>query len=163
MTTADLRLNTINVYKKYQKEGVEYFSQPKSHADKISMWIVALVVLLVFVGNAILMLTGDIDVQCKDTSFIINATYWTDIMADYSEIDAVTYRSDLDIGEWTNGFGSAKLSIGTFQNEEFGSCTLYAYKDARAFIVLTIDGKTLVIGMSDAKKQKIFLIRSCKN
>ena len=37
---------------------------------------------------------------------MINATYWSDIMADYSEIDAVTYRSDLDIGERTNGFGS---------------------------------------------------------
>lgn len=83
---------------------------------------------------------------------MINATYRTDIMADYSEIDAVTYRSDLDIGERTNGFGFAKLSIGTFQNEEFGSCTVYAYKDAKEFIVLTIDGKTLVIGMSDAKK-----------
>ena len=85
---------------------------------------------------------------------MINATYWTDIMADYSEIDAVTYRSDLDIGEWTNGFGSAKLSIGTFQNEEFGSCTVCAYKDAKEFIVLTIDGKTLVIGMSDAKNKR---------
>ncbi len=74
-------------------------------------------------------------------------------MADYSEIDAVAYRSDLDIAERTNGFGSAKLSIGTFQNEEFGSYTLYAYKDAKEFIVLTIDRKTLVIGMSDAKKR----------
>ena len=83
----------------------------------------------------------------------INATYRTDIMADYSEIDAVAYRSDLDIAERTNGFGSAKLSIGTFQNEEFGSYTLYAYKDAKEFIVLTIDRKTLVIGMSDAKKR----------
>lgn len=128
LTTADLMFNTINVYKKYQKEGVEYFSQPKSHADKISMWIVAVVVLLVFVGNAILIFTGDIDVQCKDTSFMINATYRTDIMADYSEIDAVSYRSDLDIGERTNGFGSAKLSMGTFQNEEFGSCTVYHIK-----------------------------------
>ena len=87
---------------------------------------------------------------------MINATYRTDIMADYSEIDAVTYRSDLDIGERTNGFGFAKLSIGTFQNEEFGSCTVYAYKDAKEFIVLTIDGKTLVIGMSDAKNKRYF-------
>ena len=62
---------------------------------------------------------------------MINATYRTDIMADYSEIDAVAYRSVLDIGERTNGFGSAKLSIGTLQNEEFGSCTVYAYKDAK--------------------------------
>lgn len=70
----------------------------------------------------------------KDTSFMINATYRTDIMADYSEIDAVAYRSDLDIGERTNGFGSAKLSMGTFQNEEFGSCTVYHIKMPKSLL-----------------------------
>mgnify|MGYP006946276043 FL=1 len=48
----------------------------------------------------------------------------------------------------TNGFGSARLSMGIFQNDEFGSYTLYAYTGAKEFIVLTSETRTLVIGMS---------------
>ena len=97
------------------------------------------------------MFTGNIEVNCEDTSFKINATYWTDIEVNYSDIDTIEYRKDLDVGVRTNGFGSTRLSMGIFQNEEFGSYILYAYTGAKAFIVLTSDGETLVIGMKDAE------------
>ena len=42
--------------------------------------------------------------------------------------------------------------MGIFQNDEFGSYTLYSYTGAKEHIVLTSDGETLVIGMSDAKE-----------
>ena len=94
------------------------------------------------------MFTGNIEVHCEDTSFTINATYWTDLEIDYSEIDTIEYRKNLDVGVRTNGFGSARLSMGIFQNDEFGSYTLYAYTGAKEFIVLTSETRTLVIGMS---------------
>ncbi len=59
----------------------------------------------------------------------------------------MTYRSSLDVGERTVGVGSARLSVGSFQNDEFGSYTLYAYKDSTGYIVLTSSEKTIVIGM----------------
>ena len=50
-----------------------------------------------------------------------------------------------------------------FQNDEFGSYTLYAYTDAKAFLVLTSDGKILVIGMKDEKDtQTIYQVISEK-
>ena len=97
------------------------------------------------------MFTGNIEVHCEDTSFTIDATYWTDLEVDYSEIDSIEYRKDLDVGVRTSGFGSARLSMGIFQNNEFGSYTLYAYTGAKEFIVLTSGTKTLVIGMSEAE------------
>lgn len=97
------------------------------------------------------MFTGNIEVHCEDTSFTINATYWSDLEIDYSEVDTIEYRKDLDVGVRTNGFGSARLLMGIFQNDEFGSYTLYAYTGAKEFVVLTSGTKTLVIGMNDVE------------
>lgn len=99
-----------------------------------------------------MMFTGNIEVKCEDTALTINATYWTDVEINYSEIETVEYRKDLDVGVRTSGFGSPRLSMGIFQNDEFGSYTLYSYTGAKEHIVLTSDGETLVIGMSDAKE-----------
>ena len=49
----------------------------------------------------------------------------------------------------TFGFGSAKLSMGTFQNEEFGQYTLYAYNACQSAIVLRSGEKVLVITGKD--------------
>ncbi len=100
------------------------------------------------------MFTGDIEVHCDDTSLRIEAAYWADTEIEYSEIDSLVYRDGFDTGVRTNGFGSPRLSMGTFQNNEFGSYTLYAYTGAEEYIVLEIGEKTLVIGMKDADKTK---------
>ncbi len=138
------------IYKKHQKEGIAYVATPSSKAEKIAIRITAVIVPIILVGVAILMFTGGIKVQCEDTSFRIEASYWADVEIDYSEIDSLVYRDNFDTGERTNGFGSPRLSMGTFQNDEFGSYTLYAYTGAEEYIVLEIGKKTLVIGMRDA-------------
>ena len=56
-----------------------------------------------------------------------------------------------NVGVRTNGFGSARLLMGIFQNDEFGFYTLYAYTGAKEFVVLTSGTKTLVIGMNDVE------------
>lgn len=139
------------IYRQHQKQGIEYSVPPKSKAEKITLRISAVVVTVILIGAAVSMFTGNIDVHCEDNSFNINASYWTDIEINYSEIDSIEYRIELDTGVRTNGFGSARLAMGTFQNKEFGSYTLYAYTGAEEYIVLTSKGKTLVIGLLDAK------------
>lgn len=139
------------IYKQHQKEGIVYTTPPRSKAEKIAVKISAIIVPIILIGIAVLMFTGNIEVRCKDTLFTIDATYWTDLEIDYSEIDSIEYRKDLDVGIRKNGFGSARLLIGIFQNDEFGSYTLYAYTGAKEFIVLTSGTKTLVIGMSEAE------------
>ena len=105
----------------------------------------------------ILMFTGSITVECQDTSFSVDSTYWTEFTVEYSEIDTIEYRKDLNIGGRTSGFASARLSLGIFQNEEFGTYTLYAYAGAEEYIVLTSGNKTLVIGMRNpAETQAIY-------
>lgn len=148
---------SYSIYKKHKKEGVEYVAPPKSKAEKIAVRITAVIVPVIIIGTAILMFTGNIEVQCGDTAFQINADYWTDLTVQYSEIDTVSYRKDLDTGIRTNGFGSARLAMGIFQNDEFGLYTLYAYTGAEEFIVMTSGDKTLVIGMKAPNEtQKIY-------
>lgn len=143
---------SYSIYKRHQKEGIVYSAPEKSKAEKIAARISAVVVPLLLIGVAVLMVTGNITVACEDTSFTINATYWTDLTVDYSEIDTIEYRKDLDPGLRTSGFASARLSMGIFQNDEFGSYTLYAYTGAEEYIVLTSGEKTLVIGLADAEE-----------
>ena len=139
------------IYRQHQKEGIAYVTSPRSNGEKITIRISAVILPIILIGTAILMFTGNIVVHCEDTSLKINATYWTDLAVDYSEMDAIAYRKDLDVGVRTNGFSSVRLSMGIFQNEEFGSYTLYAYTGAKEFVVLTSGEKTLVIGMRDTK------------
>ncbi|MDY3303723.1 MAG: SdpI family protein [Clostridia bacterium] len=143
---------SYSIYKQHQKEGIIYDAAPRSGAEKIAVRITAIIVPIIFVVVAILMFTGSIEVKCKDTALTINATYWTDLKIDYSEIDTIEYRKDLDVGVRTSGFGSPRLSMGIFKNDEFGSYTLYSYTGAKEHIVLTSGEKTLVIGMSDTKE-----------
>ena len=105
-------------------------------------------------GTALLLFTGSMEASCGDTALTIHATWWADLSLSYSEIDTIEYRSNLDTGMRTNGFGSARFSLGTFCNDEFGSYTLYAYTKASEFVVLTADGKTLVIGMDEPERTR---------
>ncbi len=148
---------SYSIYKKHQKEGLEYVAPPNSKSEKIIVVITAVVVPVIIIGTAILMFTGNIEVQCDDIAFQINADYFRDLKVQYSEIDTVSYREDFDTGIRTNGFGSARLLMGSFQNDEFSSYTLYAYTGAEEFIVMTSGNKTLVIGMKDSNEtQKIY-------
>lgn len=139
------------IYKQHQKEGISYTTPPRSKTEMIAVKITAVIVPVILIGIAVLMFTGKVDVDCEDTSFSIDTTYWTDLKIAYSEIDTIEYRKDLNLGIRTYGFASARLLTGIFQNDEFESYTLYSYTNAKGFIVLTSGAKTLVIGMRDAE------------
>lgn len=143
-------LYSHSIYKRHRRAGIVYAAPSKSKAEKTAAKIAVAALIIVLIGTAMLLFTGDIAVHCDETSFRIEASYWLDLELDYSQIEKIEYRRDLDTGMRTNGFGSARLSMGIFQNEEFGAYRLYAYTGAKAFVVLTAEDKTLVIGMKDA-------------
>lgn len=148
---------SYSIYKKHKKEGIKYDVPPKSKSEKIASIITVIIVSAIMIGTAILMFTGNIEVRCGETDLRINADYWRDVKVQYSEIDTVSYREDLNIGIRSNGFGSARLSMGIFQNDEFGYYTLYAYTGAEEFMVISSGDKILVIGMKDPHEtQKIY-------
>lgn len=148
---------SYRIYRKHRAAGVEYTAAPKSKIEKNVQKIMAVVGPLILVGVAVVMFTGKVEVRCDDTAFTVNATYWTELQVEYTGIDTVEYREPLDVGVRTNGFASARLSLGVFQNDEFGNYTLYSYTGAKGFVVLTSKDKTLVIGLKDpAQTQALY-------
>lgn len=142
-------------HRKQLKEGTATITPiPKSKADKIVIIVIMplVAVCLVFVG--LLTYTGDINVNYKDDSFTIEASFWSDLTVDYDAIESIEYREYDDPGSRTNGLGGAKLLAGAFRNEEFGNYTRYSYVGCDACVVLSVDGKTLVINGADSESTR---------
>ena len=140
--------------KQKDKEDVEFTAITKNKTTGritiISMIFVA--VILIFVG--FLMFTGDINMEYNENSFVINASYWSDITVDYAAIESVEYRTKDDVGIRVSGLGSARLLAGAFENDEFGSYTRYSYISCNSCVVLNVEGKILIINGLDDKSTK---------
>ncbi|MBQ2910693.1 MAG: SdpI family protein, partial [Clostridia bacterium] len=108
---------------------------------KFSM--VGIAAVLVFV--VVIMFAGDIEYEMNDESFEIKADFYEDLTVRYDFIENIEYVEDFRTGIRTMGFGSARLSMGQFANDELGKYTLYAYTGADSHIVMENNGKYLVI------------------
>ena len=125
--------------------------------------IIFTVVVLVFVG--LILTTGNIKMQYGEKSFTIQASYWMDQEVNYEKIDSIEYRDEKISGSRTGGFGSFRLLMGSFKNEEFGNYTRYTYKNCDAGIVLIVNGKELVIsGRNQEETRTIYeeLLKRCE-
>ena len=144
---------SYKLYKKHLREGVatkEEYKAPLTKVEKTVLWILMPVVLALLVFSVVSCFTGDIAVQLGEDSFTIEASYYEDLHLSYADIDSVEYRTADDPGERVSGFGTPRLLMGWFRNEEFGNYTRYSYTKTDACVVIRSDDKTLVIGLADA-------------
>lgn len=117
--------------------------------------IISLIITAVVLGAAaVLLFTGNVNVQYGEDSFTVKAAYWSDIDVSYDLIDSIEYRDEFDGGTRTNGFGSPRLLLGTFRNDEFGYYTRYTYTEDNGYVVLSVDGKMLVLSGVDEDATK---------
>lgn len=145
---------SYSIYKKHKAEGVEYEPVFNKKSDKVAIWITAIFVPLILIGTTVLLFTGNIEVAFTDTDFKIVASYAEDITVSYGEVDSVEYRESFDIGIREFGFGSPRLSTGTFKNAEFGRYSLYAYTQGQGAVVLKNGDSVLVIVAKTAEETK---------
>lgn len=136
---------SYSIYKKHKAEGVEYEPVFDKKGDKLAIWISAVMVPLILVAVAVVMFTGNIEVYYSETDFQIVASYMDDLTVHYKEVETIEYRESFDVGVRDMGFGSPRLSAGTFKNEEFGRYTLYAYTGGKGAVVLKKGDDVLVI------------------
>ena len=152
----------IYSYRYYQKQkregtwvinGVEYEKEAVKLANKISLTV--LIPILVFIG--MLMFTGNIHYKFEEEAFTIEADFYSDVSVKYENVKSISYRDDLKGGFRANGFGSARLSMGMFENEEFGFYTRYCYTGCKECVVLEVGDKMLVInGKDDAATKELY-------
>lgn len=135
-------------YKKQLESGIVPAEEPQ--LSKTGKIVTAVIIPLILAFVLVIMFTGNIKMQYGDTSFTVEASYWNDLTLDYAEIDSVEYRESFKAGYRTYGFGSPRLSLGSFENDELGVYTLYAYTACDSAVVITVDEKILVISGKDA-------------
>ena len=146
---------SYTIYKKHKAEGIEYEPVFNTKTDKKAATISAVMVPLILVGVGVVLVTGNIEITYNETDFRIVASYADDLTIKYDEVDSVEYRENFDIGSRYMGFGSIRLSTGTFQNDEFGRYTLYAYTGGEGAVVLKKGDQVLVIVAKTAEETKM--------
>ena len=133
-------------YKKQVKEGTYstensvVASLPKSAKVITVAFLVVLAVVL-----PVIMFGGNIDFVVGDTALEIQADYYHDISISYESMDDIEFREVTVDGLRANGFGSLKLLMGQFKNDEFGYYTRYTYYDDAGAVVITVGEEKLVI------------------
>ena len=137
-------------HRKQVRAGTVPAHVPQNPRDAAITRYTLIFVAVIFIVIGIFLGVGNITVTCGDDALTVDATFWDAVTIDYDEIDSIEYRESDDPGSRVWGFGSFRLLLGTFQNGEFGTYTRYSYTNPESCIVLTVDGKTLVIADKDA-------------
>ncbi len=124
----------------YSTENSVVASMPKSYKIITVVFLAVLAVVL-----PVLMLGGNIDFIVGDTALEIQADYYNDISIPYDSIDDIEFREVTVDGLRASGFGSMKLLMGQFKNEEFGYYTRYTYYDDAGCVVISVGEERIVI------------------
>lgn len=141
-------------YRRQKAAGTLSVTTPMSQGQKRVLWVVLIIGLITTLGCGWLLFTGDIQVRYGESSFTVQASYYGDLTVDYADIETVEYRENDAIGVRTNGFGSPRLQMGAFRNDEFGPYIRYAYTRCPSCVVLKVNGETLVLSGADEKSSR---------
>lgn len=142
-------------YKKQLRSGNASPVEKQKNDKTTKIALIFTAVVLIIVG--FILFSGSIAVVYNEDSFTIDASYWEDLTVSYADIEALEYRDGNVDGVRTWGFGSWKLLLGAFKNDEFGRYTRYTYYKPDACVVLTVDGKALVLsGKTAADTEAIY-------
>lgn len=142
-------------WKKQKAAGTELKPFPKVFTAAGKFSALLLILLAIFLG--VVMFTGNINVVFGEESFTIEASYYQDMTVAYSAVDSVEYRDGNVSGSRVSGYGSLRLLLGYFENEEFGYHTRYTYYSPDACVILTSGDRTLVLsGETVAETQAIY-------
>lgn len=116
--------------------------------------ITFLFVIAIFAAVAVLLFTGRVQFEYGDTAFTVKASYYRDLTVTYDTIESMEYRQGNVDGTRVNGLGSFRLLLGSFENQEFGNYIRYTYYDPEACVILTVNGKTLVLSGADGAETR---------
>ena len=155
MTAVMVIVPVVYSWQYYRKQLAQGNALMKPHtvnskATRISLIAVTSILVL----TALLMFTGDINVVLGEETFTIEASFHEDLTVTYDAIDTVEYREGNVEGYRVMGYGSARLLLGIFENEEFGRYTRYTYTNPESCIVLTSGDSVLVFCGRDADQTR---------
>ena len=144
-------------YKKQQAAGRE----PKIYripGGKLA-WIIPAVLIPVLV---VVMFTGSITFELSEDALTVDSNFYSPLTVSYEDIDSIELREGKATGHRDWGYGSARLLMGGFSNEEFGGYTRYTYTFSDSYIVIKAGKNVLVIADKNAEYTEILYNNLCK-
>ena len=139
-------------YRKQVKAGTAVATKdiPVDKRTKLIRRISLVLAVAILIGCGFFLFTGSIEYEFREDGLVMDATFYAPITLRYDEIQTLEYREENVDGVRVGGFGSFKLQLGNFQNDEFGNYTRYTYYKTESCIIVTANCKTLVFGGKDA-------------
>ena len=133
------------LYRRQVAAGTANPQNPSISVDPKLKWVSWVLIVGILVLVAVLMFTGTVDTVVEGDSLAITATYWDDISVNIADIESVEYHPEGIDGSREWGYGSPRLALGTFHNEELGIYTRYTYEQTEACILIRAENKWLVL------------------
>ena len=140
-------LPIVYSYRFYRKEKAEgkvlstgYSATDKKILKGSGVFLVVFTLFILFV-----LFFGDINYSFREDYLFVESNMYTDYVLRYEKIDAVELREGNVPGLRVGGYGSFRLLMGFFENEEFGTYTRYTYYKPEACVVITTGNKTVVL------------------
>ena len=128
-----------------------------SAIDKKIMKGFGIFLILITIFVLIVLFYGDIHYVFNEDYLFVDTNMYTDYILRYDTIENIEYREGPVPGLWVGGFGSFRLLMGFFENEEFGTYTRYTYYDPEACVVAMVRGKAVVLsGKTAAETRDIY-------
>ena len=134
-------------YRFYKKEKAEgkvqttgYSATDKTILKGSGLYLIVLTIFLLLV-----LFYGDITYSFREDYLLIDSNMYSDYIVYYDTIDQVEFREGNVPGLRVGGYGSFRLLMGYFENEEFGTYTRYTYYKPEACVVLTKGEKKIVL------------------
>ena len=131
-------------YKKELAEGKELKKPAERMSPKARKGSAVGLILLTVLLCGILFF-GDIHYVFTENSLFIDTNMYTDYNLRFETIENVEFREGNVPGLRVGGFGTFRLLMGWFENEEFGTYTRYTYYNPDACVVITTDSGALVL------------------
>ena len=142
---------SFRFHQKQVREGTIPAARGRTPREKKALVISLLASVLILAGCGVLCFTGDIQVVYGDTAFTLEASYYQDLTVEYEAVDRVELCQQVPAGYRQFGFGSPRLSMGQFRNDEYGDYTRYAYTGCDSSVELRVGEEILVISGSNEK------------
>ena len=131
-------------YKKELAEGKE-LKKPGSFMSKKSKRVSIIAAILLTVLLCVILFCGDIHFVYYEDMLFVDTNMYSDFSLPYEKIDSVEFREVNVPGLRVGGYGSFRLLMGFFENEEFGTYTRYTYFKPEACVVITSGEKKIVL------------------
>ncbi len=144
-------------YRKQKKNGtlIETDTAAFVKEKKMHIFVSVIITVSVVLLFGFIAFTGDVSLEYGEDAFTVRATYFDDATIAYDDIESIEYRENDMPGMRTFGYASPRLLMGAFQNDEFGNYTRYSYTACDDAVILTVNGKKIVINAKTEVETKL--------